>query len=51
MKLGTTYRDWDHRVMGMHMLSGQRLKGICNYGICLHGEEEDGDVNRTQGCI
>ena len=51
MKSGTTYSNWDHRIMGVNMLSGWRPEGICNYNSCLHGGEGDMDVNRIQGCI
>src|SRR5882724_7646126 len=47
----TTYREGKHRVAGTSNLLGWRPEGICNKGGCLHGGEEDGDVNRAQGCI
>src|SRR5882724_7414202 len=47
----TTYREGKHRVAGTSNLLGWRPEGICNKGGCPHGGEEDGDVNRAQGCI
>ena len=36
---------------GTHMLSGWRPESICKYSGCPHGEEGDGGMNITQGCI
>jgi len=40
MKSGTTYKDWDHRDMGMHMLLGW-VQRVSVTTVAVHMEEGD----------